>query len=430
MRFIVLAVLALSPVWAISSSTEAAANPIRKVVNMLQSMVAKVEAEGEKEEKLYAKFQCYCKTGGGDLGTSIAAAETKVPEVSSAISEGEAKQVQLKEDLKNHQTDRAAAKEARAAATAIREKEAATYAKYKSDQDADIAAMGKAITAIEKGMAGFLQTSAADAVKKVVLSKKDISPMDRQDILAFLSGTSSDGYAPASDQIAGLLKQLKERTEKDLADATAEETQAIKDYEGLMAAKKKESDTLTAAIESKTVRSGELAVKIVQMKDDLGDTQKALLDDKKFLADLEKNCDAKAKMWDEIKKTRAEELVALAETIKVLNDDDALDLFKKTLPGASASLVQLKVSTKSMRESALKIVRDAQKTSHRPELDFLSLAIGSKKVSFDKVLAMIDEMVNVLIRNRSLMTTRRNTALFSLIKATTRRKPWSERLQT
>lgn len=31
----------------------------------------------------------------------------------------------------------------------------------------------------------------------------------------------------------------------------------------------------------------------------------------------------------EIKKTRAEELLALAETIKILNDDDALDLFKK-----------------------------------------------------------------------------------------------------
>lgn len=42
-------------------------NPIRKVVTMLQSMTKKVEAEGEKEQELYHKFMCYCKTGTGDL---------------------------------------------------------------------------------------------------------------------------------------------------------------------------------------------------------------------------------------------------------------------------------------------------------------------------------------------------------------------------
>ena len=33
---------------------------------------------------------------------------------------------------------------------------------------------------------------------------------------------------------------------------------------------------------------------------------------------------------------RAMELAALADTIKVLNDDDALDFFKKTLPSAAS----------------------------------------------------------------------------------------------
>ena len=41
-----------------------------------------------------------------------------------------------------------------ASATTLREKEAAAYAKEKSDLDANIAALGKAIAAIESGMAG------------------------------------------------------------------------------------------------------------------------------------------------------------------------------------------------------------------------------------------------------------------------------------
>ncbi len=49
-------------VHAAGASTEVSANPIRKVVTMLQSMQSKVAAEGEKAEELFAKFQC-CLAG-------------------------------------------------------------------------------------------------------------------------------------------------------------------------------------------------------------------------------------------------------------------------------------------------------------------------------------------------------------------------------
>ena len=44
-----------------------------------------------------------------------------------------------------------------------------------------------------------------------------------------------------------------------------------------------------------------------------------------------------------------QELEAIVDTIKMLNDDDALELFKKTLPDAS-SFMELKVSSKSMKD--------------------------------------------------------------------------------
>merc|ERR1719160_365042 len=110
---------------------------------------------------------------------------------------------------------------------------------------------------------------------------------------------------------------------KDLAAATSAENVAIKAYNELMAAKEKEVSALTKAIEEKMVRLGELQVNIVEMKEDLDDTGKALLEDKKFLADLDKNCALKTKENEENKKLRSEELLALADTIKVLNDDDA-----------------------------------------------------------------------------------------------------------
>merc|ERR1719262_1357238 len=152
-----------------------------------------------------------------------------------------------------------------------------------------------------------------------------------------------------------------------LNDATADENSSIKSFEGLMAAKTKEVESLTKSIEVKSVRLGDLQVEVVEMKEDLDDTSKGLLDDKKFLADLDKNCAVKTKEHEENTKLRSEELLALADTIKILNDDDALELFKKTLPGA-ASLVQLKVTTSDQLRQALAIVKGAGRG--RPELNF------------------------------------------------------------
>merc|ERR1712085_140400 len=101
--------------------------------------------------------------------------------------------------------------------------------------------------------------------------------------------------------------------------------------------------------------------------------------------------------------TRAEELVALAGTVKVLNDDDALDLFKKTLPSSSASLVQIKESSTAMRSHALATLRQAVKMANgqdRPGLELLTMALTGKRAGnrggFGEVIKMVDEMVGVL----------------------------------
>merc|ERR1719399_1948802 len=318
-------------------------------------MSKKVEAEGEAETELYEKYMCYCKTSGGALAKSIADAETKIPEILSAIKESSAEKKQLDEDIKTHKADREAAKEAVAKATAIREKEKAAFEEENAELLANLAAIEKAVAALEKGMTAFVQTSAAGNLRKIVMSRQDMEEDDKQEVISFLSGTSGASgivgdYVPQSGEITGILKQLGDEMKKDSGDAIAAEEAAVKAYEELMAAKKKEINALTKMIEEKLVRVGELGVTIATMKNDLGDTGEALEEDKKFLADLEKNCATKEKEWAEICKMRQLELQALAETIKILNDDDALELFKKTLPSlAQQSFMQIQETSNDTR---------------------------------------------------------------------------------
>merc|ERR1719172_52937 len=148
------------------------------------------------------------------------------------------------------------------------------------------------MTAIEKGMgSAFLQSSSANRLLKIAEKRQE------EELVAFLSGTTE--YAPASGEIVGILKTMHDEMSADFAEEKAAEEAAIKAYDQLMAAKTKEVNALTKAIEEKMTRVGELAIEIVQMKNDLGDTAEALAEDKKFLADLEKNCKTKKAEWDE-----------------------------------------------------------------------------------------------------------------------------------
>jgi len=373
---------------------ESAANPVRKVVSMLQNMQKKVQAEGEKEQELFDKFMCYCKNGAAALEKSIADAGDAIPELGANIEAGEGQLVQLKEDLKKAQVDRAAAKAAMAEATAIREKDAAAYAKESGDLKTNLAAMGKAIAAINKGAGGaFLQTAAASLLKNLVEESDSLSDLDRHDVTSFLTNENT-----GSGQILGILKAMEDTMSSTLKDVVAQEEASVKSYDALIAAKTAEVEALTAAIEEKTVRIGELGVQIVQMKADLSDTQGSLIDDKKFAAGLEKNCATKEAEWAEVCKTRSEEILALADTIKILNDDDALEMFKKTLPGASASFMQVEVSEDNLRTRALALLQETKlgKKSNRQRIDFIMLALRGKKVGFEKVLKMIDDMVALM----------------------------------
>merc|ERR1719395_400063 len=331
-----------------NSAAKVAANPMRRVITMLQMMVKKVEAEGKKETELFEKFMCYCKTGKETLGKSIADAEEKIPQLESDIKEAEAEKAQLDKDLETHKADRETAKGDIAKSTAMREKDAAAFLKESTEDKSNLEALKKALAAIEKGMAGaFLQTNSAAVLRRLSLNQ-DMSNADRDLLASFLMGNAKQGYAPASGEIVGILKQMGDTMEKDLAEVLAAEETAKADFEELVAAKEKEIASATKAIEEKTKRSGEVAVEIVNLKEDLDDTVESLAEDKKMLADLLKNCETKKKEWELICKMRQEELIAIADTIKILNDDDALELFKKSIPSASASLLQVKVTRKEL----------------------------------------------------------------------------------
>merc|ERR1719375_1202825 len=290
----------VSPTLAARTKVKFSANPIRRVVNMLVMMQKKVEAEGEKEAELFEKFLCYCKTTQAELGASIQNANDKIPQLESDIKGSEEARAQLESELATHKEDRTEAQDAVAKATAVREKEAKAFAVESADQKSNIAALGKAIPAIEKGMGSdFLQTGTADQLRALVSGSSRsttdlLNGADREMLSEFLSG-SDEQEGAGSGEILGILKQMKEEMEKDLSQMEEDEAAAISEFQALVAAKEKEIAAATKAIEDKTKRVGEVSVELANLKEDFDDTSDGLAKDSKLLADSKKACEAKTK---------------------------------------------------------------------------------------------------------------------------------------
>jgi hypothetical protein len=319
--------------YQISSSAQAdaemGANPIRRVVTLMQDMKKEIIAEGEKEEELYKKFQCYCKSNNGQLSADSEKAREMIDtnNAASEMKSGEKKQAE--EELKQHKKDRADAQSALQTATEQRAKEKATYDESSAEYKTYIEGIQKALVALKKGAAGkaFIQSKFASTLRNIVQSSSIIT-MDASDQMTMLNFLQGD-YHAVGGEIIGILDNMLDEMDKSLDGVIRQEESSVKSFLELKAAKETEIASATSSIEAKTALKGELAVQIVQHNAAAETAMKELQDAEQFLLNLKQTCADKAADWDERTKARAAEVQAINEAIAVLNDDDALDIFRR-----------------------------------------------------------------------------------------------------
>jgi chromosome segregation ATPase len=345
---------------------------------------------------------CYCDGNTEGMSKAVEEAGQKITELKSKLEAEKAEKAQLDQELVQHKLDRESAKADLEQSTMLREKEHAEYVEATGDAESNVAALTGAIDALAKGMGAFLQAPRNPRLARVVRASEAVDDYDKQNLLALLEGKSANpfgDYGAQSGEIVGMLKAMKDEMDKDLKGAVSAEEEAQKGFEELAAAKKSEIAAASEAIESKTVRSGNLAVSVTTTADDIEDTTSEMAETEAFVANLASTCAAKKKEWAERCAMRAEEISAVSQAIKILNDDDALDLFKKTLSLSQSSIRFLQTSATqayALRASKALAAVASKDSKHAPQLALIQFALKAKAVDFSKILAQIDGMVKVL----------------------------------
>merc|ERR1719235_937793 len=208
--------------------------------------------------------------------------------------------------------------------------------------------------------------------------------------------------APASGEIFGILKAMKESFEQNLATMQKDEDKGVADFTDLKASKEEEIAAGTDAVEKKTQELADTDEKLAQDKVDLDDTTKALSEDEKFLMNLKETCAMNDSEYELRVKERQLEIEAVSKALEILTSDDAHDLFTKSF-GSELQEAPVLVQTESARNSkrrneASKLLAEVAKKTQNPRLS--ALAVHVRLDAFKRVIKAIDDMIAELMEEK------------------------------
>jgi len=204
-------------------------------------------------------------------------------------------------------------------------------------------------------------------------------------------GEASD-YAPASGEILGMMKQLKEQMEADLSEGQKKEAARAGAFDELRTAKTDEIASGEKLLEEKKAELANADFDLANAKEDLEMINAQLTEDQKFLANLQETCAAADKAYEARKKDALAEIQAVSETIEILTSDEARDAMN-----GAYKFIQMSMRTRRLygkRSRAVKALRAAAAATKSSQLSILATSVELD--AFTKIKAMMDDVIKKL----------------------------------
>jgi len=391
-------------------------SPIKRVVGLLQKMRSELDAEAKNEAEMYDKMVCWCETNEKEKTKAIETAEVKSTDLEAEIGSRSGNHGKLSTEIVAMKKQIEADTQALDQATAIREKEAATFRDEEKEMVQSITNLKNAVMVLEKhqgGAASLMQLEPAvrasvRAVLRDVSVKYDLllgdTPrgrktrgaallaVDQQPLglhkasllqelgeasdelplniaehmlstsagkatTAFVQSGKPASYNSASGEIFGVLRRMKEEFEADLSQKQKDEAKSAEDFAAMSQAKSSQISIAKEKLDAMESEHASNQKALSDAKEDLEATRKQRSVDVEFLRNLRVTCQGIDKEWQQRSETRSQELLAVSEALKMLTDDDTREHLAKTVSflqtdAATEAQMRQKLAAKALRKAA------------------------------------------------------------------------------
>merc|ERR1719207_335165 len=179
-------------------------------------MSAQLQKEAEEDAETYESMACWCETGDKQKAKAIADGKQTSSELGATIEELTSKSLQLKSDIETLEASVAEQTTALSTATAIRDKEKAEFVAEEKEMIQSITSLKGAVITLSKthGESALLQVK--DLLKHQSKKHHRLFSLIQQRT-SIRASTLAMQTTPASGEIYGILKQMKEQFETSLA---------------------------------------------------------------------------------------------------------------------------------------------------------------------------------------------------------------------
>jgi len=331
--------LVLSAATSTATSEQMQSNPLSKVLDLMAELTAKIEGEAEAEAKAYTEYFDWCDDMAKNSGFEIKTAESqkekleaKIGELTSSITVSTSK---IDELVAAIAADDSELKDA----TAVREKEAADFAKNEAELMDCIDTLERAISIISKEMAknpaALAQIDTSSTARLVqtlgaVIDAAGFASVDKQKLVALVQSQNSDDQEPGAPEaavykshssgIVDVLEDMKDKAEGSLSDLRKEETNSNHNFKMLKQSLEDQMAADSKDMEDEKAAKAEAAEGKATAEGDLEKTVKLLKNTKDDLATASSTCMQVAADHQATVTARNEELKAIAMAKTFLED--------------------------------------------------------------------------------------------------------------
>mmetsp|Transcript_49557 Transcript_49557/g.111314 ORF Transcript_49557/g.111314 Transcript_49557/m.111314 type:complete len:738 (+) Transcript_49557:72-2285(+) len=459
-----LQIVALLSTLLLSGVESAGPTSVGKVVQLLQDMKKTVEKESDADANAYEKYSCWCKTSKKEKTEAVEVAEIRIADAEAELEKLAGLMGEMKTEIEELTKNIAEDEESLEAAAALRAKENEEYKAAAADMTETVSLLTQAIEVLSKvqlvqkshrdpallQLFGSLKTkltemhpsnrnfrsvmqqdffdmlNALSAVPQSQLRGTDTPSLVQQPVISVeekgmmekannLTGSAANAksYNSRSGSILGMLAEMKDEFNRDLAEATKAEEEAEAQFQQLKKAKLAEIAAATAQKKQNEKTLADATAQTAATKRDLEKTKTALSKDQEVLLNLERICKDEEEAFNKRTQNRALELQALSEAIKMLTEDDARALFDSTVTKELSFLQLSNARSKAFKAEAALIAkrkaaavgRTMRKILHvaakNQDWSLASMAIHMSLDSFTKVKAAMDTMVAELKKQQA-----------------------------
>jgi len=283
------------------------------VLKMLSDVATKVESEGEEEAKTFLKFDRFCNDTVKETNSSIGASADKIGTLNGRIKTLTSTNKQTTADIDELVKDIAKLKSSIKDKTAERAEGNADFTSTSED-------LGNAIYGIDKSIDELKAKQSTSFIQKESFKKTVQAAALLADSLGMKSSSldSLNADDTSYEGIVTMLEDLQTEFRKKKETADFDEAKAVNAFKLADQSRKNQLKSKQDAFAAKKADRAQKTKEIGVAAQDLAETKTAKKEDETYLAETTASCAEKRALHDQHVAGRTEELAALSQAKKIM----------------------------------------------------------------------------------------------------------------